>query len=249
MFRIAMVLENKERGLSVRLAGQVRVNPDTGRIETTFANNPQLPVEWIRLRLKDGPRSPLANPTRCGTHTSEARMSSWGGHEVSLRDHFEIACGERGFAPSFEAGTIDPRASWFSPLAVRIARPEGQQYLTGVRVDMPSGLLAKLAGVQVCPEAVASDGTPGTCPAASRIGSVITGAGSGSPFSLPGDVFLTGPYNGAPYGLSVQVRAKAGPFDLGIVKVRQALHIDPLTTDRQGGPSSIADGPGRYRSP
>jgi hypothetical protein len=42
-------------------------------------------------------------------------------------------------------------------------------------------------------------------------------------------VYLTGPYNGGPYGLAVVVRALAGPFDLGTVVVRQSLRIDPYT--------------------
>jgi hypothetical protein len=44
-----------------------------------------------------------------------------------------------------------------------------------------------------------------------------------------GKVYLTGPYNGGPYGLSVVVDADPGPFNFGLVVVRQSLRINPIT--------------------
>ena len=69
------------------------------------------------------------------------------------------------------------------------------------------------------------------CPAASQIGRVTVGAGAGpNPFFINrGRVYLTGPYKGAPFGLLIRVPAVAGPFDLGVVDVRAALSIDPVT--------------------
>ena len=91
---------------------------------------------------------------------------------------------------------------------------------------MPLGIVAKLKGVPLCSDAAAS---AGNCPVESRIGTATVGAGSGSsPFYVKGPVALTGPYKGAPYGLAVAVRAKAGPFDLGTVVVRQAIYVNPV---------------------
>jgi hypothetical protein len=46
-----------------------------------------------------------------------------------------------------------------------------------------------------------------------------------------GSVYLAGPYKGAPLSLAVVTPAVAGPYDLGNVVVRNALRIDPLTTE------------------
>ena len=227
LFRIFLVLENKQRGVQVKLAGKIRANAATGRLETTFDNNPQVPVSAIRLRFNSGARAALATPPSCGPKTIDAEFQSWSGATVTRSDTVDIACpGVTGFSPTFSAGTIDPLGGAFSPFTLRIDRNDNQQYLAGVKVELPQGLLAKLKGVPLCADAQAS---AGTCAAGSRVGSATVGAGPGtSPFFLTGQpVYLTGPYKGAPYGLSVVTRAIAGPFDLGTVVVRQRLEVDP----------------------
>ncbi len=217
MFRLALVLESEARGISVRLPGQVRVDKDTGRIETTFDNNPELPVSDIDVKLKSGARAPLATPPTCGSKTVEIELTSWGGQTVNRTSDFEIDCaaGLGGFAPTFSAGTATPIGGEFSPFALSIAKRDGDSALNGVSLKLPTGLLAKVKG------------NLGT-----QVGSVRAFAGpGGSPFVLPGTVTLEGPYGDAPYSLRVVVPAKAGPFDLGDVVVRQKVYIDPTTAE------------------
>lgn len=235
LFRIALVLENEERGISVRLPGSVEVDPSSGQVVTEFDNNPQLPVEDVRVSLKDGPRAPLATPSTCGTKTVTAELESWSGKTVTRTSTFEVACGgQGGFFPAFATGTENPLAQVFSPFAMTLKRNDGEQELrTLENVQLPEGLLGKVAGVPVCGEA---DAAAGTCPAGSRIGRVEVAAGAGiSPLWVPQagkrptSASLAGPYRGAPYSLSVAIPAQAGPYDLGRVVVRNPLHVDPET--------------------
>jgi hypothetical protein len=49
---------------------------------------------------------------------------------------------------------------------------------------------------------------------------------------VSGDVFLTGSYRGAPFGLAIVVPEVAGPFNLGREIVRAQVSTDPHTAPR-----------------
>ena len=67
-------------------------------------------------------------------------------------------------------------------------------------------------------------------PAESSLGFLDIDAGSGPrPLGVHGKVYLAGPYKGAPVSLVFVTPALAGPYDLGTVVVRAALHVDPET--------------------
>ena len=69
-----------------------------------------------------------------------------------------------------------------------------------------------------------------SCPAASRVGVATAGAGAGThPLYSPGEVYLAGPYKGAPLSFAIITPAVSGPYDLGNVVVRAAIQVDPET--------------------
>jgi hypothetical protein len=244
---LALYIVAEGQGVVVKLPGRVDTDPVTGRLTTTFDNQPQLPFSELRLKLKTGPRAPLATPTSCGVKSIAAELEGWNGKSVTRTDSFDVDCqpGLGGFAPAFRAGTTNPTGGAHSGFVMRLDRADGQQVLRNVTLELPQGLLAKLAGVTRCADVSG-------CPASSRVGTATVGAGTGSnPFYLPGQpVYLTGPYKGAPFGLAVVARVVAGPLDLGTVIVRQALHIDrtdasatvvsdPLPTILEGIPLKV----------
>ncbi|MDO8184187.1 hypothetical protein Q5424_00340 [Conexibacter sp. JD483] len=232
---LSLYLVAEGSGVVVKLKGNVDPDPVTGQLKATFVNNPQLPVTSIDLSFKDGPRAPLSNPRTCGAATTTAALSPWSGTAAkTLTDTFVISgdgvgagCPAHQFAPSFSAGTASSAAGAFSPLSVTFGRSDADEYLRSLTMTLPKGVLAYISAASLCGDAQAA---AGTCGEESRIGSVTTAAGAGSnPLQLPGRVYITGPYKGAPFGLSIVVPAVAGPFDLGTVVVRAAIQIDRQT--------------------
>ena len=249
LLAIYIAVADPQTGVVIKLAGQVVPDPVTGQLTATFDNNPRQPFSDLKLDFFGGPRAALATPASCGTFQTTSQLTPWSAVDpsnplpsevVSPSDSFSItsgangsSCGGSPFAPGFIAGTVSNQANGFSPLSVSFSRPDGDQQLGGVSVQMPPGLLGMLSNVPLCGEPAASQGT---CSSESQIGHTTVSAGAGSsPVVVPqagqpqAPVFLTGPYKGAPFGLSIVVPAVAGPFNLGTVVVRAAIGVDPHT--------------------
>ena len=261
-----IVAEDPISGVLVKLPGEVKLNPETGRIESTFANTPQAPFENLEIHLFGGERAPLSTPTRCGTYTTTASFTPWSGNApVHASSSFNITSGPNGspcpgaslpFSPSLTGGTTNINAGGFSPLVTTIGREDGQQNLQSVVLHMPAGVSGMISNVTPCVEAQAD---AGTCGPESLIGetTVLAGVGTDPVAVHGGKVYITGPYEGAPFGLSIVDPVKAGPFDLehdtsnpnqdppcDCVVVRAKIEINPVTaeltvTTNPSGPYAI----------
>lgn len=233
---LALYLVAQGSGVTIKLPGEIKADPSTGQLTATFDDNPQMPFTNLRLSFNGGPRAPLVNPALPGTYTTVSELTAWSGETVTSESTFQISGpATPGFAPRLSAGVQNPAAGAFSPFSLTVARADGDSALKSIKgVRLPEGLLAMISSVPLCDAALAA---AGTCPEASRVGHVQVAAGAGAtPVWLPQQgkkatgVFLTGAHNGAPYGLSIVVPAQAGPFDLGTVVLRSALHVDQTTT-------------------
>ncbi len=238
-------------GIVATLAGEVKADPSTGQLTARFPESPQLPFEHFFLHFKQGPHAPLRTPAVCGTYETKAEITPYSDPAslVSTTAEWQITQAPSGScassaetlpnAPSLDAGTVSPSAGSATPFVMHLRRNDGSQNFKAVNVSPPPGLVAKLAGVGRCSEAdlaVAASKTGAeekaspSCPASSRLGGVVAGAGAGpSPYYAEGNAYLTGPYMGAPLGMAIITPATAGPFDLGTIVVRVALHVDPKT--------------------
>ncbi len=237
-YRIFIDAEAPNYGVSVRLEGHVSANAATGRLTTAVLEDPQVPFSDFIVNLSAGPHTPLANPLVCGAATTNSVLSPYsGGPEAEPLAAFPIDFdGKGGACPSplpFElsqgAATTPASGGSSASFDFGLLRGEGQQYLSKLTTVLPAGLVGKIPSVTLCGEPQAEKGE---CASASQIGTVAVSLGSGvNPLALTGAAYLTGPYGGAPYGLSVVVPAeKIGPFDYGRIVTRSTINVDPFTS-------------------
>jgi hypothetical protein len=231
------VVGEGESPIVVKIEGNGTIDQNTSQITTTFENNPQLPFSDLKVMLNGGSSAPLANPRSCGSVTSNLDLTPWSTPftpDSTSSYGFEVnqGCFGAQFTPSFVAGTTNIQAGAYTPFTLTFSRAERDQFLSGLKLRMPAGLLGKLSSVTACSEPQAAQGT---CGPASLIGHVqaLVGAGTTPYLVGGGQVFLTQGYKGAPFGLSIVVPAVAGPYTLagttgkGTVVVRTTINIDP----------------------
>ena len=184
-------------------------------------------------------------------HDYGAADAVLGTPESALTDtaSFPVTSGSEGsacpqgvppFAPSIKASTLDPHAGVFSPFSIELARTDAMSEISAFSASLPEGFTADLSGVPFCPEAdielarhktgVQEEADP-SCPSASLIGHTLVGTGVGAVLDyVPGTGVHVRSLSWRPVvGRVAITSAVVGPFDLGTIVIRFALHIDPYT--------------------
>jgi hypothetical protein len=250
LLSIYLVAKSIDRGILVKVAGELQADLATGRLTATFDKLPQLPYSQLRIHFREGQRSPLATPAACGPISTEANLTPW--RNASLIRPFSLPAsitsgvgggpcpsGTPPFTPAVVGGTLNSRAGAYTPFYLHLTRRDTEQEMTSYSATLPPGLLGKIAGIPYCSDAaieaashrtgVAERDSP-SCPAASLIGHTTAGYGVGTVLTYaPGKLYLAGPYRGSSFSVVAIDSALVGPFDLGVVIVRSAIRIDPQT--------------------
>jgi hypothetical protein len=232
-------------GINLKLVGTVQLNELTGQITTTFNETPELPFTDFKLSFSGGAQAALATPTQCGSYTTSSDFTPWTtkfGADVLGQDGFSIGAGPLGvacasnplpFGPSLIAGATTDQAGAYTSFSLLLQRGDDQQRIEKLQFRAPAGLSGMISHVTPCPEPQASKGE---CTPASQIGHTTVASGTG-PYPLivpePGrpesPIYLTGPYEGAPFGLSIVTPVLTGPFNLGTIITRAKIEVDPHT--------------------
>ncbi|MGN6371585.1 MAG: hypothetical protein ACTHM1_01125 [Solirubrobacteraceae bacterium] len=257
-YRIFIDAESPRYGVAVRLVGNVIANASTGQLTTAVLENPPVPFSDFIVSL-NGPHVPLANPLACGEAAASAILTPYtGGASANPLSSFSVDFDGKGgacpstlpFALTQSAHSEPSTGGHTTSFTLSLARSDGNQYVGKTSTTLPAGLVAKVPNVQQCSEA---DANAGKCPQASKIGVVSAAVGAGpNPLVLPGTVYFTGPYAGAPFGLLVAVPAeKVGPFNYGTIVTRATVNIDPYTARVVVGatlPTIVGGAPIRLKS-
>jgi hypothetical protein len=208
---------------------------------------PQAPVSNFKAAFGGGAQAALATPTKCGVYTAEADIAPWATPFVGNLFPANIVAIEHGtdgapcpstplpYTPELIAGSTTDQAGGYTDFSLLLQVPDDQQRTSGLRFNVPEGLLGVIAGIPLCHEQQANEGD---CPAASQIGHTTVQSGPGpyplvvpQPGQPPAPIYLTEGYKGAPFGLSVVVPIHVGPFTLPTQVVRAKIEVNPLTTE------------------
>jgi hypothetical protein len=252
---VYLVAKSPERGVVIKVPGEIEPDQASGDLTAIFTGLPQLPYTDLELNFRAGQRAPMVTPPSCGPANSLVTMNPWaqGVQSHSVTTSSKIESGIEGgpcpdgrtppFSPTVIAGGVNANVNSYTPYFVHMVRKDTEQEITSYSLNLPKGITGRLAGIPFCPDAridaaraargFAEIAHP-SCPSASQVGTTLAGYGVGPALTYaPGRIYLAGPYHGAPLSLVTVNAATVGPFDLGTVVVRSAFQVDPLTAQLQ----------------
>ena len=250
LIAVYLVAKSPERGILVKVAGRIDPDPGTGSLSASFGALPQLPYTDLEVNFRSGQRAPLITPGFCGEAKSRIELTAatpglFSPLIESTASQIETGI-DRGpcptgatppFNPDAIAGGVNSNVNSYTPYFVHLIRKDTEQEITSYSLDLPKGIVGKLAGIPFCSDAqiaaaranggVAETNAP-SCPAASQVGRTLTGYGVGSGAHLRRRQYL----HGRPLPRSAPVPGHDQP-----------RHGRPLRPRHRGGPLCLQRGP------
>jgi hypothetical protein len=232
-WRLFIVIEGA--GLRIKLVGHLSVS-ESGRVRTTFVDQPEVPFTRFSLHTRGGDNAVLANPTDCNPHAGQVTLNGYNGASETLSPPYDITgCSSNNpadmpFAPKLEEASAEPsQAGAFSRSRLVFSRPDGQQQLRGLKLSLPPGAVGSLTATPLCPAAQA---IAGTCPEETKVGNIRTTVGWGNGLlTVPGSVYIGEPIaKGDVASFVIVDPAQVGPIDLGRVVVVNRVQLRPSDT-------------------
>ena len=214
----------------VKLKVRVEVDPVTGTTTNTLLDLPAQPVKSFDFIFRGGTSPATRQPRLCGTYEGGAEITPYASSTPIVRTADYVVsqnCPTPGtFRPTLAMTTAPTQAGAATTGTTTIDLPVGDEPMSKVRVSLPPGMLANLDGVPRCTKAQSS---AGSCPLASRIGSVTSLAGQSSvPGQFGGNVYLSdAPTDDALAGLFIDVPVQVGPIYLDDLQITASLILRP----------------------
>jgi hypothetical protein len=171
LLALYVVAKIPSRGVLIKQAGKVELDPVTGQIVTVFDDLPQVPFATLDLNLFSGNKAPLVMPSQCGAYDMVTRFTPWHAFDpdnpspeevIETTTSFTVDQGVNGgpcpsgpppFEPGFTAGTTNNAAGSYSPFNLRLTRGDGEEEFSRFSVKLPKGVIGKLAGIPFCSDA------------------------------------------------------------------------------------------------
>ena len=167
---------------------------------------------------------------------------------IPVRKGRRVPPAQQPFAPGLRAGVTNLQGGAFTTFTLR-SQPPGWRSAR----DRAARCICRRVTRRCCRRSrrvAEPQASLGTCGPESEIGQAVASSGLGpDPFTVTGGrVYITGPYQGAPFGLSIVTPAVAGPFNLGNVVVRSTYQYRSAHRGGDDHERSADDGAGRRAS-
>jgi uncharacterized repeat protein (TIGR01451 family) len=132
LLALYIVIDDPRTGLLLKLPGEVKADPSTGRLTIAVPDSPQLPLSQLRMSFFGGSTALLQTPARCGSYDVGSQLTPWSapasGPPATPAAGFEVTQGCAGaggipFDPSFTAGAASAQAASSPRCVAYLAAP------------------------------------------------------------------------------------------------------------------------------